>query len=494
MILKKNNNFSGEPDPLRELTLQTVLDSRTSLNAFITKHMFGPSIIRAKRLAFDDLMECVATSGILQTQAFILPEVYSEMVDSIFKLAYFCLYRSYLDSQGMNEGLTHGKLTALCGYLSVPARIYDLAIHTLSPVVVSNNIFIPSPELVRCNRFPDLNAETFTFFSSIGVVFPLAARFGIPLRVGFSLIMKSLPGAMISLQPLHCHEVYPVLRNITFLSLPEEFNFDAEDLINTTIEHNPVGLPAQLLWTNHAVPRVQRRNELTNVLAYRLRHTEIRNRCYPPTVLDNLGPDANIVDATQWFVPHCYWRMKQEYDFSVALAAFLPIVVHSDDDLDVAGIRPVTLTSDVARRGSYIAAVSNAVKSDFWAYAMHSLKDLRTKEGRIVPRFETWSQIEGTLIQQIRMFWKTLNFPAIDDVSTFQQPSWMIPSDAPFYPYTIRWTRTVRAAVVNAGKPKSVNQRNKVRSTVRENIHEAKDVSVPEKAETEAFLSGRVDV
>jgi len=492
MILKKDNNFSGEPDPLRELTLKTVLDSRTSLNAFFTKHMFGPSIIRAKRLAFDDLMECVATSGILQTQAFILPEVYAEMVDSIFKLTYFCLYRSYLDTQGMNEGLTHGKLTALCGYLNVPARIYDLAIHTLSPVVVSNNIFLPSPELVRCNRFANLNAETFTFFTSIGVVFPLAARFGIPLRVGFSLVMKSLPGAMISLTPLHCHEVYPVLRNFAFLDTPEGFNFDAADAINMSVEHNPVGLPAQLLWSNLNIPRVQERNELTDVSAYRRRHGDVRNRCYPPTVLENLGVHANIANI-QWFVPFTYWRMKQEYDFSVTLAAFLPVVVHSDDDLDVTGIRPGTLISDVARRGSYLAAVSNAVKSDFWAHAMHSLKDLRMKEGRIIPRFETWSEIEGSLIQQIRMFWKSIAFPSIDDVSTFQQPSWLIPSDAPFYPYTIRWTRTVRAAIVNVGKPKKANQRSKVRSTVRENIHEAKDVSAPEKAVTEAFLSGHVD-
>jgi len=490
-ILKQNSNFTGEFDPLRELTLNTIIDSGTSINAFFTKHMFGPSIIRAKRLAFDDLMECVATSGILQTQTFILPEVYLEMVDSIFKLTYLCLYRSFLDTQGLNEGLTHGKLVGLCGYLSVPARIYDLAIHTLSPVVMSNNLFIPSPELVRCNHYPNLEEETFTFFSSIGPTFPLANRFGIPLRVGFALVMKSLPGAMISLTPLQTHEVYPVLRNFCFLELPEEFDFEAEDRINLTLEHNPRGPAAQLLWTAREAPRNAQRNELTDVTAYRLRHTEIKNMCYPPTSLDDLGDDAFISDQ-QWFVPHVYWRMRTEYDFSVNLAAYLPLVVTTDDDLNMSGIRPVTLISDVARQGSYQAAVTNAVRSDFWAHAMHSLKDLRTKEGRILPRFETWSQIRGSLIQQIRKFWKSISFPSLDDVNTFQQPSWLIPSDAPFFPYTIRWTRSVRNAV-NVGKPKKVTQRSKVRSTVRENVHETKDVSVPEKAETEAFLTGHAD-
>merc|ERR1712159_23738 len=116
--------------------------------------------------------------------------------------------------------------------MAIPNRIYELAIHTISPVILKTEIFVPSIELLSCRSYDSLTSETFLFGSTLGTIDPLAARYGITLRTGFLHLMKNLPGAMTYVTPLKSSEVYFVLRTILFVSRKDNSNKNFNKKIN----------------------------------------------------------------------------------------------------------------------------------------------------------------------------------------------------------------------------------------------------------------------
>jgi hypothetical protein len=454
---KRNKDSSLSPPNHQVLSLATATIDSSHMNVFITNRMFGPAINKAKRMALLDLQKCIATTGILQTRSFIQPECYSEMIDCIFRLVYLCLYRQYFENEGLNQTLSHGKLVSIVNRCSFPSRIVELAFIVLSPVVLKTEMFIPSPELVRCVQFENLKDSTYVFSVTIGRVDPLAARYGIPLRVGIINILKNLPGSMRDLTPLTPSEVHPVLRNVKFISWSES---DYESFKPTLVDVNLEG-PAHK--DTRIIPEDIASMSTPNFTA---RIESLRSDLYPT----NDGDIDQVIDY-KWFVPHVYTKLKDEYTFSKVLGAYLPLVIYTADDLERPGIRAVTLLSDFGYDGTYEPSFCNSVRSDFSAAILHSLKSLRIKEGRMTPSFLDQFEMEGIINRTITSTWKETEFPSLDSAETFHQPFWAcLPEDSPVYPYRIHWTRRAKLDAAPVRMPKA-------KAIVQENVHEMKDVS-----------------
>lgn len=429
--------------------------------------MFKDSIIKAKKLAVTDLRECISTTGIYQTRAFIPVEAYVEFVDSCFRLIWFCLYRDYLESEGLQENFSYGKLLYITTRLNLPQRIYDLAIHTLSPIILKTEVFIPSPELVKCTQYIELE-ECAPFFSvTLGKPDPLCSRFGLVFRIGMINVLKNLPGAMTKPVIFRTDEVYFVLRNILFLSMKDNMEEEVAQL-DLLIEQPPSFVDTPVPQEDEDFTPAKYVEHCDNVVTL----------LYP----DGLAHFEHTHDH-KWFIPYVYSRIVDENSFVNALSTYLPLVILSDDDIELSGIRESTLLNDFGLPGTYHPSFVNSIRRDFSAACMQSIKSLRIKECKIAPRFETHEEIYGIIRRVVITHWKDLEFPNLDSQYQWVQPDWTIPTDSPYFPYTIRWTRQVR---VEQGiqKPSNLNNKRKGKSLkVRENPHETKDSSIPEKTD-----------
>lgn len=435
------------------LTLATSANSDSNLNVFFTNKLFGPGIDKAKRLALIDLRECMATTGIMQTRSFYPPEVYVEYIDAVFRVVYLSLYRDYLETVGRNQTLSHGKLAAITGKVAIPNRIYELAIHTLSPVILKTEIFIPSIELVECRTYTNLSEDTYMFGTTLGVTDPLAMRYGITLRTGYLYLMKNLPGAMTYVTPFKSHEVYFVLRTILFKERTDNRNKDFNDEIDMDIE---VGV-------------IEDDSEIDTTMESLHGRTYI-DRC--ENLLNDLFPDDaadfDFVSDEKWFVPYVYSRITEQISVVNAVTTYLPLVIYTADNIERNGITFTTLDVDIDVPSTYIPVFTNSLRLDFGAAIIQSLKALRIKEARLMPRFETGAEVFGVLRLMIIENWKEVSFPALDDIYTFTQPDWNLPTTSPLFPYQIRWIRQVRRETERAPtKPSRDTQK-------QENIHENK--------------------
>jgi len=390
----------------------------------------------------------------MQTRAFYPPEVYVEYVDSIFRIVWFCLYRDYLETTGLNQTLSHGKLAGLAAKMSIPNRIYELAIHTLSPVILKTEIFLPSVELVNCISFVNLTESTYLFGTALGALDPLAARYGITLRTGFLHLMKNLPGAMTYVTPFSSSEVYFVLRTILFKKRANNKHLDFNTKIDMTIEIAPT-----------------ERDDAIETADESLRGTYYIDRCdlLSETLFPDVDADVEDIAAEKWFVPYVYTRIQEEITLVNALTTYLPLVIHTAEDIEVNGINRQTLDVDIDVPGTYLPLFTNSLRSDFGAGIMQSIKSLRIKEARLAPRFETGSEVLGQIRLMIIKAWKDVTFPALDSIYTFVQPEWNLPSTSPLFPYQIRWNRQIRQEAQRIPKPKKGED-----AFVNENLHEAK--------------------
>lgn len=450
-----------------QLTLATANTQFSNLNIFITNRLFGPAIEKAKRLALQDLRECVATTGIIQTRQFVPPEAWLEFIDSIFRVVWFCLYRDYLEYEGLNESMSFGKLSGITSKCVVPSRILDLAIHVLSPVIFKTEIFIPSPELVPCIQFENLSEIAPVFSVALGPCDPLALRYGVNLRVGMINVVKNLPGAMSSLTPFKVDEVFPVLRCILFRD--KEMDDEGEEVPLVEFDYPEIESKIEVatIKDNRAIPMDVRD---MSVPAYLERTARLNEHFFP------LGlADYEAISDYAWFIPFAYSRIECEQNLANTLAVYLPLVVVTNDDLNSAGVRLQTLETDFGLAGTFRPSFMNSLRGDFVASCMQSIKSLRTKEGRLMPRFDTNDEVFGILRRMIVGGWKDLTFPSLDSQYVWTQPDWLLPSDSPFFPYQIRWTRQVRIELERVNKRKNV-------SKVRENVHEMKDSNNRERA------------
>lgn len=416
--------------------------------------MFGPSIEKAKRLALIDLRECMASTGILQTQSFYPPEVYVEYVDSIFRVVWLTLYRDYLETIGLNQTLSHGRLVAITSKMSMPNRVYELAIHTLSPVILKTEIFIPSIELLKCRSYDNLTSKTFLFGSTLGTIDPLAARYGITLRTGFLHLMKNLPGAMTFVTPLKSSEVYFVLRTVLFRKRKNNDNINFNKKIDMTIELSPER-KADVIETTDASLKGQ---------PYVTRCSRLVNDLFPEG-----AADIDVISDHKWFIPYVYSRIQEEINLVNALSTYLPLVVYTGENIEVNGINRETLDVDIDQEDTFLSVFTNSLNSNFGPGIMQSIKSLRIKEARLAPRFETGAEVFGILRLMILKAWKDVSFPALDSIFTFTQPDWKLPSTSPLFPYQIRWTRQVRQEAQRIPKPGAGKE-----TQLNENLHEAK--------------------
>lgn len=446
-----------------ELTLATALLPNTDLNIFITNRLFKPSIQKAKRLALQDIRECIASTGIMQTRAFVPIEAYAEYIDSVFRLIWFALYRDYLDCEGLCQSFSYGKLFGITSKVSVPTRIFELAIHVLSPIIIKTEVFIPSPELLPCVRYVNLTNEAPLFSVTLGISDPLSERYGLNFRTGMINIVKNLPGSMTKINIYHSDEVYLVLRNILFRP---RINEDPITAINNAIE----------------IPLMNKDDEIRldavnmEPRAYVGRCDVVKTALYP-----NTKADFGNVNEVRWFIPYVYNRIQEEHCIINALSTYLPVVIFTADNIDLNGIRATTLDTDLSAAGTFSPSLVNSVRADFGAQCIQSLKSLRIKEGRIFPRYESNDEIFGIIRQKIISGWKDLHFPDLDCQFTWTQPDWKLPSNSPFFPYQIKWTRQVR---IENDKNKQPDLKNR---TVRENIHETTDSKTKIKTPAEGF-------
>lgn len=434
-----------------ELTLATALLPNTDLNVFLTNRLFKPSIQKAKRLALQDVRECIASTGILQTRAFIPIEAYAEYIDSVFRLTWFALYREYLECEGLNQTFSHGKLYGITTKVSVPTRIFELAIHVLSPIIIKTEVFIPSPELVKCVKYTNLTNEAPLFSVTLGISDPLSERYGLNFRTGMINIVKNLPGSMTRINIYKSEEVHLVLRNILFRPRTEE---DPIEIINDKIEISLIEKDDEIKLDDKSMEAPK----------YIGRCDVINKTLYPTN-----SADFTIVSDHKWFIPYVYNRILQEHCIINALSNYLPIVLFTNDNLELNGIRVATLDTDLSVTGTFSPSLVNSVRTDFGAQCIQSLKSLRIKEGRISPRYESNDEIFGIIRQKIISGWKDLQFPELDSQYTWTQPDWKLPSSCPFFPYQIKWTRQVRLENDRPFKPDLKDR------TIKENIHETTD-------------------
>jgi len=451
-----------------ELTLATATAAGSNLNVFITNRLFGPAIEKAKRLALQDLRECVASKGILQTRQFVPVEAYVEFVDSIFRLVWFCLYRDYFEMEGINQTMTVGKLAGLTAKCPVPTRVYELAIHCLSPVIFKTEIFIPSPELVRCREFEELSEIAPVFAVTLGPCLPLGVRYGVNLRVGMIRLMDDLPGAMTALTVYKIDNVYPVLRNVMFRSL-EFQNSNGVYIQNKQISllqgirQINLALEVNLIPDDREIPTDV---DAMSAPHYIERVAELNEELFPP------GPaDFEHLADHAWFVPFVYSRIETEQNMACTMSCYLPIVVYTADNVRLNGIRADTLETDFGAPGTYRASFLNALRTDFVAACMQSIKSLRIKEGSLMPRYESGDEVFGVIRSMIVNSWSSLTFPSLDSQFQWTQPEWTLPSDSPFFPYQIKWTRQVSRTLQ---KPAA---RKKPVSKVKENVHRTKETT-----------------
>jgi len=390
--------------------------------------MFGPSIEKAKRIAIRDLRECVASTGILQTRQFVPVEAYIELVDSVFRLVWFALYREYLEQEGLNGTLSPGKLLAMCQKTRIPTRIYELAIHTLSPVLMKTEVFIPAQELVTCRTFSNLENVTPVFSVTLGPLDPLCSRYGISMRVGMIRVMNNLPGLMTMVSPIHISSVFCVLRVIKFARPEGDWTALERDVIDNNImeepfaDVRPVNVGEQMMTAPNFVARAD----------------ELELELFPDGVAD-----YGNVHESKWFCPYIYTRAENHHH-SYTMACYLPLIIYTMDDVELNGIRADTLRNDIDLDDSFTPSFANSLNRDFGAGIMQALKSLRIKEGRLTPIFETHDEVYGILRAMIVKGWKDISFPELDSMYAWLQPDWMLPSDSPFFPYTIKWTRQVR--------------------------------------------------
>lgn len=452
-------------DNVIDLNLFSAKTAGNGLDLFFTKNLFSQSITRAKRLACEEFRRILIKTGILQTRDFILPQAYLEMVDVICRLTWFCLYRESALELGVTD-MTKGKLFGLTGSLKIPARIQELFVGVLSPVVIGRTVLCPDESLVRCVEYVGLEHGPLIFGTVVGGIFPLARRYGIPLRLGVFDRIAQFPGAMVSVSEFDESLVLVVNRVIQFKSLTDR---EVEDLQKSDNAPYPVVManPTPMDKVQFEVPDADGYTvpAITNTMEKLL--DERFDVCHSDLTHD------------KWFVPFTYAILANEMDLGKLLGSYLHLVWKTMGNINTRRITARCCLNDVEIDRSYLPFRGNHSASPNGVSMYTSLVQLRLSEGKVALPYESDAHVRGHIMVVLDAVWNDLEFPSLDSPFTFVQVDWPLLKDSPFLPNTFKLTRYIRTAL----KQKNANQSKRNKAKVQGNVHQATidgKLSVPE--------------
>lgn len=427
--------------------------SGNGINLFFTKKLFSQSIKRAKNIAILDLRRILIKTGILQTRDFILPEMYVEIVDTIARMVWFCLYRDTAIEAGLTD-MTTGKLIGLTDNLVLPTRLIDLFVSVLSPVLIGKEVFLPDISLVKCNYFEKLTNASFVFGTSVGAPLPLALRYGIPFRLSIFDRIGEFPGAMSSLREFEYIHVNN--RVIVFKPLSQADKELISDQSKPYLASQKGGADivshsdeVNCAVEDYSIPAMDNRLKQLSDQLYEVHH-------------------CSNYDELEWFVPYTYHRLVDYNDLGKLFGSYLHLVWHTEANIDSRRISVLDGLNDVEVHESFIPLRGNYLSTPNSINSLISLKHLRFNEGRIRLPYQNDDEVEGNILNVFDLNFYNREFPSLDDPLLFLQHDWNIPAESPFFPTQFKATRWIRTALKSTIGRTNVDQVN-----VQGNVHQA---------------------